>query len=287
MGYTGKIFDQAQRHAPCMYWVSVAENGRLSTKSVAGANKTNNCYSVSKLFTVTALGMLVDEGKLSTEEKIVDIFSQELLPDMDKKWKDVTVDMVMRHSFGISHGFLDIDCEDMQSFDVRYGSKTDYLKNVFSVPLPRPLGTEYCYSDGAYYLLSRVVEKKSGEDLYEYLRKRLFLLMDFEETAWSKCPMGYSMGATGLYIRTPDIAKLGLLYLNKGMWNGKRILSEQWCDTVIQRGYELKGENGIYFKRGMLGQSVYVDTSRNLVVAWQGYEARPYQKQMLDFLQSL
>lgn len=287
MSYTERIFEEARRYAPYMYWISVAENEKISTKSITGANLNNNCYSVSKLFTVTALGLLWDEGKLDTEEKIVDILHEYLIPNMDEQWKKVTVDMVMRHSFGIAHGFLDIDSEDMKLFDIKYGSKTDYLKIVFSTPLPKPLSSERCYSDGAYYLLSRVVEKKAGEDLYEYLRKKLFLPMEFEETAWSKCPMGYSMGATGLYIRTPDIAKLGKLYLNKGMWKGNRILSEEWCDTVIQRGYELKGENGIYFKRGMLGQIVYVDTTRSLVVAWHGYEARPYQKQMTEFLQSL
>jgi CubicO group peptidase (beta-lactamase class C family) len=231
--------------------------------------------------------MLADEGKLSTDEKIVDTLRNELIENMDIKWNDVTVDMVMRHSFGIEHGFLDIDAEDINDFEVKYGSRTDYLKNIFSAKLPKALGIESCYSDAAYYLLSRVVAKKAGIDLYDYLRGKLFNVMQFEEVAWSKCPMGYSMGATGLYIRSVDIAKLGQLYLDRGVFQGKLILSEDFCHTVLERGYELHGDNGIYAKGGMLGQIVYIDESRKLTVAWQGVDVSGYQNKMICFLKSI
>ena len=109
MIYTEKIIDFAKNNANGMYWISVVEDGVKTTEQISPSNKTNNSYSVAKIFTVTAIGMLVDEKKLSTEEKVVDIFKDDLVPDMDKKWHSVTVDMVMRHSFGLSHGFLDID----------------------------------------------------------------------------------------------------------------------------------------------------------------------------------
>lgn len=64
--------------------------------------------------------------------------------------------------------------------------------------------------------------------------------------------MGYPMGATGLYIRTQDMVKLGALYLRQGTYAGKRILSEHWTRLVLERGYELcpAGKNGAYGKAG-------------------------------------
>lgn len=287
MNYTNAIIKFAQKNAPDMYWISVVENAKSSTQSIMKANQTNNSYSVSKLFTVTALGMLFDEGKLSPDEKVIDVLRDYIIEDMDKKWNEVTVDMVMRHSFGIEHGFLDIDGENINDFEKKYGSRTDFLKIVFSAKLPKKLSTEFCYSDAAYYLLSRVVCKKAGMDLCDYLRIRLFNPLQFEEFAWSKCPMGYSMGATGLYVRCSDIAKLCQVYLYDGIYNKKRILSEIWCRAVLERGYELRGSNGIYRKGGMLGQMAYIDKKRNIAVAWQGYDTTGYQEKMLVFLSQL
>ena len=288
MSYTDQIFEFAKASTPDLYWLTVIEDGVSQTRQISPSNQTNNCYSVSKAFTVTALGMLFDEGKLSVDEKIVDIFKDELIPDMDEKWQEVTVDMVMRHRYGIARGYLDIDAEPVGEFERLYGSRDDFLKIVFSAKLPKVLGTDFCYSDAAYYLLSRVCQKKSGEDLYDYLRTRLFNPMHFEEAAWTKCPQGYSMGATGLYIRSADIAKLAQLYLQKGVYNGQRLLSQAWCETVFERGYELgRCADGIYAKGGMCGQMVCLDQKKGLAIGWLGYETQGGSGKMLNYLKNL
>ena len=282
--YTNQIIECAKNINPWMYYISVIENGKLTTLSINPANKTNDCYSISKVFTVTALGLLYDDGKLDTAEKIVDIFKDELPDYMDPKWERVTVDMVIRHCWGITHGFLDIDVEDIDSYQSIYGTRNDFLKIILSHELGFEPGGKEVYSDAAYYLLSRVVTKKSGEILYEFLRKRLFNPLDFEETAWSCCPMGYTIGATGLYIRTGDMAKLGQLYISNGEYNGRRIISEEWCNTVLARGYELRSFGSGYAKGGMYGQLLYIDPSRNLVVAWVGHDRTDASAKMREFI---
>ena len=284
---TDTIFEYVKANIPDMYSISVLENGQISSLQVMPANKTNNIYSVSKLFTVTALGLLYDEGKFHPSEKIVDIFQDELIPNMDAKWNDVTADMVMRHRYGIKQGFLDIDVEDVNGYEALYGTRNDFLRIVFSAKLPLALDGPSRYSDAAYYLLSRVVAKKAGMDLQDYLRIKLFNPMQFEEFAWSHCPMGYSMGATGLYLRCTDMLKLGQLYLNKGIYNGARLLSEDWCDLTLERSYELSPVHGGYAKGGMGGQFLYVNYLRNTVVAWMGYEVDGYSKKMGDLLDRL
>lgn len=275
MLYTDRILDFAREQVNKIHHITVVENDKSTTLCVTPSNKTEDCYSVSKLFTVTAIGMLFDEGKLRTDERIADIFPKRQSGESAQKWQDLTVHHVLLHRWGINRGFLDIDCEDVNEYQAIYGERNDFLKIIFSRELPEAVGEYECYSDAAYYLLSRVVTAKCGETVYEYLRKKLFNPMIFEETAWSSCPLGYSMGATGLYLRSGDMAKLGNLYVRNGMYDGSQILSEQWCKTVLENGYELRkcGKTG-YAKGGMYGQYLYINPANNLTVAWLGYDER-------------
>ena len=118
---------------------------------------------------------------------------------------------MIRHRIGVTEDFLDIDNYDMTQF----GSE-DFLKLAFERPVPARPGVDYQYSDGAYYLLSRVVTELSGEKLDDFLRPRLLMPLHVREAAFSKCPMGYPIGATGMYVRTEDMAKLGEVYQNGG-----------------------------------------------------------------------
>jgi CubicO group peptidase (beta-lactamase class C family) len=84
--------------------------------------------------------------------------------------------------------------------------------------------------------------------------------------------MGHVLGATGLYIRTDDMVKLGAVYMNGGKWKGQSIVSEQWVKTALERRYELKptGFGSSYGKGGMLGQMLLIVPDKRLVVGWHG-----------------
>ncbi len=230
-------------------------------------NACNNIYSVSKVFTVTAIGILVDDGLLSTDETVPDILGDECPEIFDSRWHKTTVDMLLRHRIGFPGGALDIDCLNASLFN------EDYLHEVMCLPWDIEPDTERRYTDGAFYVLSRIVAKRAGEPMQNFLWKRLFKPLDFKEVAWSVCPKGHAMGATGLYIRSDDMVKLGAVYLQNGMWKDKRIISEKWVKTVLERVYELSsvGETGAYHKGGMRGQNLMVIPSKNKVLGWIGH----------------
>ena len=230
-------------------------------------NPCQDTYSVAKAFTVTAVGLLVDRGLLSVDETVTAILAEECPEDYHPYWDDTTVHMVLLHQLGLPGNCLDIDAQDAREFG------SDYLRYMMTHPLSCPAGGELCYTDAAYYLLSRIVEKRSGMKLDDFLWRELFEPLGFREAAWSHCPLGHAMGATGLYIRVEDMAKLGWLYLNGGVWKDRRILSQAWVDTVIENGYELrpKGVGKAYSKGGMYGQMLLVIPEENRVVAWQAF----------------
>lgn len=249
---------------------SVAEwhAGRVESLDIIKTNPCQNVYSVAKAFVVTAVGLLVDRGLLSTDEVVTDILADEIPTGCQPAWYETTVDMLLLHKVGLPSGFLDIDCYDSRNFG------EDYLAYTLTYPTPEDYTPDKStYTDAAFYILSRIVEKRAGEPLDTLLWRELLFPTGCLEAAFSRCPKGHPMGATGLYIRAAEVAKLGSIYLNGGMYGNRRILSENWVRTVLARGYELKPKcaGRAYGKGGMRGQMLLVLPEQRRVIAWQGY----------------
>ena len=261
--------DIAQKNGINTYRISVSPTEGLKTLERIPSNPCQNCYSVAKVFCVTAIGMLFDEKKLSPDTTVADIFSEELkaygIPY--QKWERVTLDNVLRHEIGFAEGFLDIDTEDITAYPT-----DDFLFMVLNRDLAYPSGEVRVYSDAAYYLVSRIVTKLSGEKLDDFLMNRLFGKIGCREVAWSKCPRNYPIGATGLYLRTEDVVKLGRIYLDGGLRNEERIISEEWIRIVLEREYEFSKRRNGYAKGGMRGQCLYISFDKNIAVAWHSFD---------------
>lgn len=244
--------------------VAEIDNGVARFGEGNRGNPCQNIYSVAKAFTMTAIGIICDRGLLTVDEKITDIFADSLPENMDKRWHDVTVDHLLTHRAGLHEGQLDIDCIDINTFDT-----DDFLDLTLRTELIYEPGNGHSYSDAAYYLLSRILSAKTGEKLDDFLWRELFRPCAFREAAWSKCPLGYPMGATGLYIYAEDMAKLGQIYLDGGVYNGRRILSEDWVNFSLMRPYEFTPRGfGTYGKGGMRGQMLLVVPEKRRIAAW-------------------
>jgi CubicO group peptidase (beta-lactamase class C family) len=208
--------------------------------------------------------LLYDKGKLSLDSKICDIL-HEFLPkcEIDKRWYDVTIEMALRHRLGLPCGFLDIDAINPLIFT------ENYLHYTFKQTLEYDPDKDEKYSDGAFYLLACVVEKLSGMSLENFLWKELLFHMDVKEVAWSHCPMGHCMGGTGLYISTDDFVKLGALYLNKGFYKNKQLISENWINLSVEKslGFDQSDKKDFCIKGGMYGQKLFISFKQNRAVA--------------------
>ena len=216
---------------------------------------------------MTAIGLLYDKRMICMDEKICDILIEELPDGMDKRWYDATVEMGLVHRLGLPGGFLDIDVQCSRNFT------DDFLKYLLTYPLAYEPGTEARYSDGAYYLLARIVEKKTGMSLENFLWQEMLTQLGFQELAWSHCPQGHAIGATGLYIHSSDMVKLGILYMDNGLYRGKRLLSEEWTKMTVTNGYALNcySDGSAYGKGGMYGQELLILPKQRRVVAIQAF----------------
>ena len=95
-------------------------------------------------------------------------------------------------------------------------------------------GTHFCYNNAATFMLSEIVGKYAGMTVYDFLSLRLFEPLGINNAHWNSFADGNSQGAVGLHVSTDYAAKLGLLYLNKGVYNGRRILSENWIKAATK-----------------------------------------------------
>ncbi len=249
----------------------IKDGGEVETLEFEPANPCQNTYSVAKTFAATGIGLLYDRGAIRLDERVCSVLADEIAPYRDKidpRWFSSTVEMALTHRLGLPGGFLDIDVNPSSLFG------EDFLRFMLTSPLDYPPGEGEKYSDGAFYLVSRLVEKRAGVPLDTYLWRELFLPLGFQEAAWSRCPGGHAMGATGLYLHSSDMVKLAALYLDGGLWRGRRILSGEWVDLAVNRGFAWgwDREHRMCSKGGMRGQLLLFLPETRRAVAIQSFE---------------
>lgn len=252
-----------------VFHIAVTDDAQRTEEAhIRSANPCQDVYSSAKAFTATAVGILCDRGLMTLEDRVTDILAPFVVADMDEKWKRMTVRHLLTHRCGFEGSYLDIDKYDRKDFGT-----DDFLGYLFRTPLIFAPGEAYSYSDAAYYVLSRIVSQVSGMGLDDFLWKEVFSPLGVREAAWSKCPMGYAMGATGLYIRAADVAKLASCYVFGGKYFDRKLFSEAWVREACGGCAFVSDESGLfYFKSGMRGQMMLFSPEKRISVAWTAYE---------------
>ncbi|GAB3768094.1 hypothetical protein GCM10028818_01930 [Spirosoma horti] len=192
-------------------------------------------YSLSKSFTSTAVGMAIAEKRLTVEDKVVSFFPK----DVPATISDNLAAMRVKDLLTMSTGH---DKDTTPS--LRGGTDTNWIKSFLAQPVDHKPGTFFVYNSGATYMLSAIVQKLTGMPVIEYLKPRLFGPLGIEGEDWEVDPNGINTGGWGLRLRTEDIAKFGQLYLQKGVWNGKRLISASWIADATRAEVDSKGGKG-------------------------------------------
>jgi CubicO group peptidase (beta-lactamase class C family) len=187
-------------------------------------------FSLSKSFTSTAVGFAVAEGRLSVDDTVLSFFPEEA----PKKVSANLAAMRVRHLLSMSTG------HDQDATDRTLRRKDRNAARAFlSLPVEHAPGTHFVYNSAASYMLSAIVQKLTGQTLLEYLTPRLFAPLGIQGATWESYVnqegVEVNFGGWGLNVKTEDIARLGQLYLQKGVWNGKRLLSEAWVKAATSK----------------------------------------------------
>lgn len=189
----------------------------------------HNLFSLTKSFTSTAIGLAEYEGLLSIDDSVLSFFPGKAPAEPDERLLRLTI----RHLLTMSTGHS----EDPVN---HFGEQEPWTDTFLKASFAHEPGTTFMYNNAASYMLSAILQKVSGMTLLEYLKPRLFEPLGIHEAEWETCPEGICVGGRGLFLTTASIAKFGLLYLQKGLWNGQQIVPEQW----ILQATSLQIENG-------------------------------------------
>lgn len=231
-------------------------------------------FSLSKSFTSTAIGIAQAEGLLNINDRVISFFP-ELAPAAPSANLQA---MRVRDLLTMSTGHND-DATDRLRKDT-----IGWVKKFLSLPVEHKPGTHFVYNSAATYMLSAIIQKRTGQSVLDYLRPRLFDPLDIPNTSWENSPEGVNVGGWGLMIRTQDIASLGQLYLQKGKWKGKQLIPEAWVTEATAKqtsngsnpesdweqgyGYQFwRTRHGLYRGDGAFGQFCIVFPEQDAVLA--------------------
>jgi CubicO group peptidase (beta-lactamase class C family) len=236
-------------------------------------------FSLSKSFTSTAVGLAVEAGLLSVEDRVVSFFPDELPADVS----DNLAAMEVRHLLTMTTGH---DADSAGKFD--RGPNGNWLRSFLSLDVPHEPGTFFLYDSGASYTLSAIVQKLTGQPVLEYLRPRLFDPLGISEGTWATSPQGINAGGWGLSLTTESIAKFGQLYLQRGRWQDRQLVPAEWVATATSAvvpnnqdnpdwhqgyGYQFWQSRHGYRGDGAFGQFCLVFPEHDAVVAMTGATA--------------
>ena len=212
--------------------VVVTQDGEEKAKYLWDEECRRNVYSASKSFTSCAVGFAVQEGLISLDEKLVDAFADDLPEEVSENLVKATVKYLLTMCLGQENGNL------MGAQRPQY-EEEDWVKMSLAIPFVYEPGTHFVYNNVGPYLAGILVQRRSGcRDLVDYLMPRLFRPLGIRRPTWESDPMGLSFGAGGLFLTLSELHKLGLLYLQKGCWNGRQLLPEEWIMESTKKQVE-------------------------------------------------
>ena len=208
--------------------VKVSQHNELIGEWHSEGECRRNVYSVTKSFTSCAVGFAVQEGLLSLDEKLTDVFAEDLPQNPSENLKKATVRDLLTMHLGQKEGSL------MGAQRPLY-EEDNWVKLSLSIPFEYEPGTHFVYNNVGPYLAGMLVQRRAGCDLFSYLTPRLFSHLGIKRPTWEMDPLGNSFGAGGLFLTLSEMHKLGLFYLNKGAWNGKQLLSAEWIEESTRQ----------------------------------------------------
>jgi CubicO group peptidase (beta-lactamase class C family) len=189
-------------------------------------DKPHNVKSVSKSFLSALMGILLQKGHLTLEEKVMDYFPEYVYDTMDARKYDITIDHLMIMRMGIN-------TEDNNLLDVL--STPNWIKSTIELPLLSAPGEKFRYNTLETHLLSAILTKISGQTTFELMKELLTDPMGIDIDNWTRDPQGYFFGGSEMYFTPREMAVLGFLYLNKGKLRDQQIVPADWVDASLAR----------------------------------------------------
>jgi CubicO group peptidase (beta-lactamase class C family) len=263
-----------------IYSVLVIRNGYLVLDAYSypyDSDDTSNIHSCTKSVSSALVGIGIDKGYIKdVSQPVLDFFPMRVAKNLDAYKKAMTLENLLTMTTGL-------ECRDSGLHDWRglrqMKSSADWVQFIIDLPMVDVPGTRFEYCNGASFLLSAILQKQTGTNTLSFANEYLFTPLGIFDVRWPSNPQGITVGHSDLYMKPHDMAKIGYLYLNDGMWDGKRIISSQWIKASTRKhiaatltpGYGYQWwivSPGIYTAVGHKGQFIVVAPEKNIIAVF-------------------
>lgn len=251
--------------------------------------------SVTKSIAATVVGIALSQKKIpDVEVPFLSFFKDRNLSRVDPRLHKATLQDLLTMRSGVEWHESDRPLDETNT-TYQLEKSEDWIQFTLDQPMDAAPGTKWTYNSGGSQLLSGIIRTATGRFIDDYATEVLFRPLGIREFHWKKTPTGHPDTEGGLYLSAEDLAKIGLLYLRDGQWEGKRILPPGWVRAATTRhvtglpggwdyGYQwwltTRGGAEVWAGRGFGGQFLIVIPSRDIVGVIQSWnvfvgKARP------------
>ena len=205
-------------------------------------DKLHEIRSATKSFGSALMGIAIDKGYITSVQDKLYAFFQEREPfqNWDVRKNEITLKNVLNMTNGL-------DCDDMDNSssgnEDNVVQASDIVRFMLDLPVVHGPGEHWAYSTGSAHLIGAVIESAAGISVQEFAKTYLFELLNITQYKW-KTTGGIAHTGGGFWMLPIDMAKFGQLYLNKGLWHGQKIISEEWIDESSKIHIKVTNDSG-------------------------------------------
>lgn len=274
------MMELLQRQKLAIDSITIIRNGYMVLDAYNHPFKQNTkhiIHSCTKSITSTLVGIAIDKGYIKDVNQPVLTIFPDLTPDESNAHKQA---MTIEHLLMMATG---LKCQDSYLYGWRglweMHQSADWVQYMLDLPMMEVPGTRFEYCNGATFLLSAIIQKTTGMKTLDFAKKHLFGPLGIKDVKWRSNPQGIDFGYGDMWLNPHDMAKIGWLFLKKGRWADRQIISEKWVKVATKKhisstifegyGYQWWVDPfGFYVAVGFRGQFIFVLPAHNLVVVF-------------------
>ena len=215
--------------------VTIIRNGHIVAEIYPNPNYPPNqphvLHSATKSIVSSLIGVAIDRGLIEdVDTRLVDIFAEREIDHLAARKRAITIRDLLSMQTGLhSRDSYLYGHEGLLALQ----QSEDWLQFALEVPMAAEPGTRFDYSNISTFLLGAVLAEVTGMDVLAFARKVLFDPLGIKTVRWERTRDGLPIAWARMWLKPNDLAKIGLLYLQKGRWNGEQIISEAWIEASV------------------------------------------------------
>lgn len=257
--------------------------------------------SQTKIIVSVIIGVAIARQEFpDLDTPVMKFFDEKKVANLDDRKRRMTIRHLLTMTSGVEWTTEKLAKAGVDT-DTRFEASTDWVKFTIDLPMADEPGKVFNYASGNAQLLVHIFNKAVGKDIEEYAVQHLFAPLGIDKFYWKRTPAGHADGSGGLYLRPHDLAKFGYLYLHKGAWHGKQLVTADWVkdSTAVQvetpalgkdvaigylwriMTYGEKGQFRVFGGGGFGGQGMLVFPDHDAVMTFTGWSALDDQPKLI------